>query len=155
MASRKRSVPHSARSDVTMDTDFNRDGPGTENWRPVQAEPDAIFFRTRSTHGSRPSDPAGFGPVPGDLMPPDPSVGGEMAQFGQLGWSTGFGAFRRFSPFTGRVITAKPLGAHPPVGPVGYSTRSARLRKRVEALYTDYTPSDQEVAQEVLRDGRI
>ena len=138
-----------------MDAEFNRDGPGTENYGPVQAAPDAIFYRTRSTHGTPPNGAPGSGPVPSNLMPPDPSTGGEMGQFNRLGFTRGFGAFKRQSPFTGRVITAKPLGAHPPVGPVGYSTRSARLRKRVEALYSDYTPSDQEVAQEVMRDGRI
>ena len=136
-------------------TNIERDGPGTENYRPIMAERDAVFYATRSTRATPPNGNPGRMAQTFNLEPPDPTTGGEMGQFDQLGYSTGFGAFKRGTPFTGRVITARPLGAHPPVGPVGYSTRSQRLRQRVEALYTDYTPSDQQVAQEILTRGKV
>lgn len=128
------------------------DGPGTEAYSPLLTPQDGVLlFRTRSTHRAS-AAAARMVPdtLPANLMPPDPSKGGEMGVGNQLGWSTGFGAFRRMSTFTGRVITRPTMGANPATGPVGYSTRTSRLRARIEALYNDYTPSNQAVAQEVL-----
>lgn len=141
-----------------MSDEFDTDGPGTAAYSPAYTPPDGVLvYRTRTSHKASAADMPGSGPVPQDLLPPDPSIGGAMNQTNQLGWSTGFGAFRRHSSFTGRVIARPTMGANPATGPVGYSTRTHRLRDRVLALYTDYTPSSQQVAREVLdgvNDGR-
>lgn len=135
-------------------SNIERDGPGTENYRPEHLPPDnVVIAATRSTRATPPNGRPGEMRQSFNLIPPDPTTGGEMGQLDQLGYSTGFGAFKRTGTFTGRVVSGRPLGAHPPVGPVGMSTRSTRLRQRVEALYTDYTPSNQAVAREIL-DGR-
>ena len=135
-------------------TDHDINGPGTANYSPAYAKPDdVIMFRTRSKRGMDAAGNVGSGPVPTELMPPDPAVGGEMGQFSVLGWSDGFGAFRRLSSFTGRVITLRSMGANPAVGPVGRSNRQARLRARIKALTTDYTPSSQAVVKEVEDNG--
>ena len=76
-----------------------------------------------------------------------------MNQPSQLGWSNGFGKLKRLTSFTGRVIARPTMGANPATGQVGFSTRTSRLRARIEALYTDYTPSEQTVATEVLDNG--
>ena len=132
--------------------EFDTDGPGTAAYSPAYAAQDGVIvYRTRSTsRTSAAGAPQPAGPVPVTIMPPDPSVGGQMNQGNGLGWSDGFGAFKRRTSFTGRVITRPSMGANPAVGPVGYSTRTARLRARVEALYNDYTPTNQAVAQEVI-----
>ena len=134
-----------------MTNDYDLSGPGTANYSPAKSEPDGIvLFRTRSSHRR----PANGEPTPGSapvLTLPDPAVGGQHGQPDALGWSDGLGkAISKSTSFTGRVITRPSMGANPAVGPVGYSTRTARLRARIEALYTDYTPSNQSVAQEVL-----
>lgn len=130
-------------------------GPGTSAYRPAYSEPDGtVMYRTRSTHRTLANGaPLGGVSLPRDLMPPDPATGGEIGQGSQLGWSTGFGYYRRIAAFTGRVITRPTMGANPAVGPVGRSNRQARLRARIEALYTDYTPGAQAVAREVIENG--
>lgn len=134
-----------------MSDEFDTDGPGTSAYSPSHVEPDGvIIYRTRTTHKAYATDPAGVAVIPSELLPPDPSVGGEMGQFGQLGWSEGFGKFKRLASFTGRTLTRPSMGANPATGPVGRSDRVSRLRARIEALYTDYTPSSQAVAREVL-----
>ena len=137
-----------------MSDDFDLTGPGTANYSPAQTQGDGVIvYKTRSTFKRTPADLPGSGPVPSNLLPPSPSTGGAMNQTAQLGWSNGFGMLRRRTSFTGRVITRPTMGANPPVGNVGYSTRQSRLRARIEALYTDYTPSNQAVAKEVLGNG--
>ena len=136
----------------------NLDGPGSASYSPAQTTADGVIFpRTRSMHKMSAADIPGFSgtPVVGNLMPPDPSMGGEMGQPNQLGWSTGFGAFKRLTPLSGRVITRPTMGANPPVGPVGRSDRTTRLRARLDALYTDYTPASQTVAREILDGGLL
>lgn len=129
-------------------------GPGTASYSPAYSAPDnVVLYGTRSSMRTFANGTSLTMPVVGDLMPPDPALGGEHGQADQLGWSTGFGAFRRRTSFTGRVITRPTMGANPRTGPVGYSTRTARLRQRIEALYTDYTPSNQAVAREVIEGG--
>lgn len=129
-------------------------GPGTSAYAPAHAQPDAIIYRTRSTHRTLANGaPLGGVNVPTNLLPPDPSTGGEPGQGSQLGWSDGFGKYRRISAFTGRTIVTQNPGPNPPVGPVGRSNRQARLRARIEALYTDYTPGAQAVAREVIENG--
>lgn len=140
-----------------MSDDFDNEGPGTAAYSPALASQDGVLlYRTRSSHklAANAVRMAEIGiPVPGELMPPDPSMGGEMGQPNQLGWSDGFGVFRTLGSFTGRVVTRPTMGAHPNVGEVGFSTRTSRLRSRIEALYTDYTPSNQAVAREIV-DGK-
>ena len=137
-----------------MSDDFDRDGPGTAAYSPAKtAEDGVLVFRTRSTHKASAADNVGTGPVPHDLLPPSPSAGGAMNQPSQLGWSNGFGKLKRLTSFTGRVIARPTMGANPATGQVGFSTRTSRLRARIEALYTDYTPSEQTVAKEVLDNG--
>lgn len=130
-------------------------GPGTASYSPAYTPADGVVvYRTRSSMRTFANGPSLAAPVVGNLMPPDPAIGGEHGQADQLGWSTGFGMFRRRTSFTGRVITRPTMGANPRTGPVGYSTRTARLRQRIEALYTDYTPTNQAVAREVLDGGK-
>lgn len=128
------------------------DGPGTEAYSPLLTPQDGVLvYRTRSTVKNPPNGaPVQPGTLAENLMPPDPSKGGEMGPSSQLGWSTGFGKLSRRTSFTGRVITRPTMGANPATGPVGYSTRTSRLRARIEALYNDYTPSNQAVAMEVI-----
>ena len=137
---------------IVMSDDFNRDGPGTENYSPSLTREDGVLlYRTRSMHKIPPNGTPMVAGVVGNLMPPDPSTGGEYGQPSQLGWSDGFGkAIAKATSFTGRVITRPNMGVHPREGHVGYSTRTQRLRDRVLALYTDYTPSNQTVAREVI-----
>lgn len=128
------------------------DGPGSSSYLPVKMEPDdAIVYSTRSTRGANATTPPETNMAIGshDLTLPDPAVGGERGPFGVLGWSTGFGMYRRTTPFTGRNLRVSPplLKAE---GHVGFSTRSQRLRNGVEALQTDYTPSSQEAAREIV-----
>ncbi len=128
-----------------------QDGPGSAAYSPINTEPDSVVipFTTRS-QGNRANV---TGPNMSAEIPqlPDPAVGGLMGPLAQLGYSTGFLSFRRMSPFDGRTLVRRTMGVHPQDGPVGYSTRTQRLRNRVEALYNDYTPSAQAAAQEIVR----
>lgn len=130
-----------------------QNGPGSAGYSPAKTQPDALIFATRSTRGNGPTGGAGNTPAvhSRQLLPPSPSTGGEPGQLGRLGWSDGFLAFRRRTSFTGRVITRPSMGVNPAVGEVGLSTRSQRLKNRVAALSTDYTPSSQSVAEEITR----
>lgn len=81
-------------------------------------------------------------------LPPEPSYGGQPGVVRQLGWSTGFRRLGKLhNRMTGRTLVVPNMGAHPAVGPVGFSTRSQRLRNKVEALRTDYTPTAAQVQQ--------
>lgn len=138
-----------------MADETNVYGPGTAVYSPAMNEPDGtLVYKTRSSHKLPGNGPAMSAQVVSNLMPPDPSEGGEYGQPSQLGWTDGLGkAVSNRTSFTGRTLVRPTMGANPAVGPVGYSTRSARLRQRIEALYQDYTPSNQAVAQEVLNNG--
>ncbi len=138
-----------------MSDETNVYGAGTAAYSPAMTVPDGtLIYRTRSSHKVPASGPAMTAGVIGNLMPPDPSEGGEYGQVAQLGWTDGLGkAVSNRTSFTGRTLVRPTMGVNPPTGPVGYSTRTARLRQRIEALYTDYTPSNQAVAQEVLSNG--
>lgn len=134
-----------------MPDSFDIDGPGTSSYAPAHSAQDGIIlYRTRSYHAADATDMPGSAAVPdaSSLAPPSPSTGGAMGQFGRLGWSNGFGAFKRRTSFTGRVINVRTLPLNTG-GHVGYSTRSSRLRAKVQALYDDATPSSQAVAREV------
>lgn len=127
-------------------------GPGTENYAPAKMLPDAFYPSITANTATPANGIDGNGNVPNakNLVPPDPSEGGAMGQFNRLGWSTGFLKFRRHTSFDGRVVTPPPPSVVQ-TGPVGRSNRQARLRARMQALITDYTPSVQAVIDEVER----
>lgn len=126
------------------------DGPGSAVYGPGYTENDGAIlpFQTR-TQGAPAND---VGPLFAAVIPdlPNPAIGGETGPLGVLGFTDGFLALRRKAAFTGRVIVRRSLGVHPASGPVGYTTRSQRLRNAVEALYSDYTPGSQEAAREII-----
>ena len=129
------------------------DEPGSAGYSPPNSEADGVvFYSTRSTQPTPANAVSGDTSIIAQVpQPPSPSVGGEARQNGALGWSTGFGFFRRFrGGFTGRTLVVPSMGLHPADGPVGFSTRSQRLRNRVQALTNDYTPTRQEAVQEVV-----
>lgn len=88
------------------------------------------------------------------LLPPDPSVGGESTQRDQLGWTTGLRRARSLhQKFSGATLVVPTMGVHPAYGPVGYSTRSQRLANGVNALTTDFLPSQEAIAQSFVNPG--
>lgn len=133
------------------------DGPGSAAYSPSGADgtdPNPMLLTTRSTHKHRLTDPVGDWLQYTDdtrtftLMPPPPSVGGSVGVPSQLGWSTGLSKHRnRHQPLKGQTLVVPNMGAHPAVGPVGFSTRSQRTANGVAALGTDYTPTAAEVAR--------
>lgn len=100
-----------------------------------------------ATHQQSPFDSAGIeaAVIP---RPPSPSVGGKPGRSQALGWSTGL-RFARWAHarFTGRTLVVPSMGAHPVEGPVGFSNRLDRLSTNSQALYADYTPTPEQVAQ--------
>lgn len=84
----------------------------------------------------------------GSLLPPSPSVGGQPGRTNQLGWTTGLSQTRRLrQKFTGRTLVVPTMGAHPAVGPVGFSTRSQRLRNGVGELTASRLPPSSVIAE--------
>lgn len=134
------------------------DAPGSAAYSPVYAPegnplvPDAADYTGEPANSPNLlTDRAPRGP---SLMPPDPSVGGETTQADQLGWSTGLRFARSLHQrFTGATMVVPNMGAHPAVGPVGYSTRSQRLANGVAALSTDYLPSSEAIAASFVSPG--
>jgi len=82
---------------------------------------------------------------------PDQDTGGFFESIQRLGFSWGLGAFRMGTRMRGQLIERDPIGLHPADGPVGFGTRSNR---RPVFLYTDYTPSDEEVAKAAMANWR-
>ena len=128
--------------------------PGTEAWSPIESATDTRF--NPGYDQTQKESPLGTGQaITHTLRLPDPSVGGTAGPESQLGWSEGFGSARMANSFRGQAIEVAPLGAHPVDGHVGLSTRSQRLRSGVSALYTNLTPSDEDVAREYVNKGLI
>src|SRR6185437_11130655 len=86
--------------------------------------------------------------VGGGLLPPSPSYGGQPGRANQLGWTSGLRKDRwGRQNFQGQTLVRPSMGAHPPVGPVGFSTRSQRLANGVNDLYAVYLPPTSVIAQ--------
>lgn len=119
------------------------DAPGTAAYHPG-----SVIFTTRSGQASRPNSAPGYlGEYP-TLNIPSPNIGGIMRQAIALGFSRGLNVAFRASPFRGRVLSARPAGAHPREGHVGLMTRTTA--RNYAALTTDYTPTVSRVAPEIL-----
>lgn len=134
------------------------DTPGSAAYSPVFAPEDNPALPDASDSSGRAAnspDRIGGSPERGSaLRPPDPAVGGETTQRNQLGWSTGLRDSRAFRQrFTGATLVVRNMGAHPAVGPVGFSTRSQRLANGVQALSTDFMPSADQVAASFVSPG--
>lgn len=132
-------------------------GPGSAAYSPALTEPDGYRIPAQRITHLLPSSGERFTPptyAGRQLAPPVPSIGGEPGVPSQLGWTDGFrkvlGKLHR--PLRGAVVTVAPMGVHPNVGPVGYSTRADRLRARYRALTTDYTPNGADVARTFVGD---
>lgn len=141
------------------------DGPGSAAYSPSGADgtdPNPMVLTTRSSHrlpaNGSPGDWSGYAEDTHAfaLMPPSPSVGGAVGVPTQLGWSNGLSRDRnRHQPLKGQTLVVPTMGAHPPVGPVGFSTRSQRAANGVAALGTDYTPTAAEVARSFYEYGGL
>jgi hypothetical protein len=134
------------------------DTPGSAAYSPVAPPLDnPLLPDNRATVGEPANSPELVGgPVErgSSLLPPDPTVGGQTTQRDQLGWTTGLRLSRAFRQrFTGATLVVPNMGAHPAVGPVGYSTRSQRLANGVQALSTDFLPSTEAIAASFVSPG--
>lgn len=89
--------------------------------------------------------------VAGGLLPPSPSYGGQTGRTNQLGWTQGLRSYRHIRQyFTGATMVVPSMGAHPAVGPVGFTTRSQRLANGVNDLYSNYLPPPSVIAQSFI-----
>lgn len=62
----------------------------------------------------------------------DPSEGGVAGELDRLPYSTGlYPRSARVQPFDGRMLTAPPIQAHPPTGPVGRDNLAGQLQAGV------------------------
>lgn len=141
-----------------MDSNEVLNGPGTTAYSPAYSPINESPLLPEYSHTT--GDPANSGNLMGnpkgyfELMPPDPAVGGQPTQANQLGYSTGIRPYRSLAqPLTGAVLVIPALGANKPGGPVGYSTRSQRLANGIQALSTDYLPSQEAIAQSFISPG--
>lgn len=129
-------------------TPFDWEAMGGEAFSPLMGPPDPVanpdVIRTQP-------DAHFLGDASPDLTYlrslPSPSVGGSAGEYGRLGYSTGLGQFRMRNVMQGQAIT--PHATELTVGgPVGF--KSNELAGRLDALYSNYTPSAPEVAQDWL-----
>jgi hypothetical protein len=75
-------------------------------------------------------------------LPPDPSAGGQPGISRMFGWTTGLLPSRTMrQPLGGATLVRPSMGAHPNVGPVGFSTWTDRREAGVAALYDEWLPS--------------
>lgn len=90
------------------------------------------------------------GPGGTPLKRPSTNVGGFLETVQRLGFSWGLGSHRMATRMRGQMIEAEPM-ALPADGPVGFATRSTR---RPIFLYSDFTPSDEDVARSAMSNWR-
>lgn len=127
---------------------------GTSAYYEPNTEPDPIVQPSSDPYPQMPSQ---IGPdiaenvsTPRDWEPPRPDTGGFVETFQRLGFSWGLNRFRMNTAMRGAVVEAAPPALHP-IGPVGFGTRSNR---RAAFLFTDYTPSDEDVARAAMNNWR-
>jgi hypothetical protein len=133
--------------------------PGTSAWSPSYEEDgpaeNPMLPPLLVNHRASPNEEQGDWSAPrtidGGLLPPSPSVGGQTGRTNQLGWTQGLRSYRHIRQFfTGATMVVPSMGAHPAVGPVGFTTRSQRLANGVQDLYSTYLPAPSVIAQSFL-----